>query len=379
MERSLSTLSAVPEAAEYFNPSRFAVARKRRGLTRAEVAAKLGVTPRAVTGYELGENSPRSEVLHRIPSVLGFPLAFFYGDDLDEPDALDVSFRSLTNMTAKTRDMALSQGALAILLARWMECRFELPKCALPNLTAESSPEAAAEALRECWALGQLPIKNMVHLLESKGVRVFSIAVEAREVDAFSTWKGEIPYVFLNSYKSSEHSRFDAAHELGHLVMHRHGGPAGRQAELEAHRFASAFLMPRGSVLAHAPKFATIAELRSRKKIWITSVAALNQRLRELDLISEWHHRNLCIEISKRGYRRHEPDSAPKETSLIFPKMFASLYQEDGMSRTRIADELQIPIAELEQLLFSLVMTGVSGGRAREKKVGNPSLLHRVK
>jgi hypothetical protein len=85
-------------------------------------------------------------------------------------------------------------------------------------------------------------LRNMVHLLESKGIRVFSLAVGAREVDAFLMWKGAIPYVFLNTHKTSEHSRYDAAHELGHLVLHEEDSPHGGEAELRANRFASAFL-----------------------------------------------------------------------------------------------------------------------------------------
>src|SRR5438094_162699 len=83
-----------------------------------------------------------------------------------------------------------------------------------------------------------------------------ALAIDAKEVDAFSMWHGETPFVFLNTKKSCERSRFDAAHELGHLVLHRHGVPQGQQAEAEANAFASAFLMPRASVLAMAPRFA---------------------------------------------------------------------------------------------------------------------------
>ena len=57
--------------------------------------------------------------------------------------------------------------------------------------------------------------------------------------------------------KTAEHSRFDAAHELGHLVLHRHGPPRGIEAERQANAFASAFLMPHGSVFPRAPKFPT--------------------------------------------------------------------------------------------------------------------------
>jgi Zn-dependent peptidase ImmA (M78 family)/DNA-binding XRE family transcriptional regulator len=380
-EKLQSTLSAVFEAQtrDFFNPSRLSIARKRRGLTRLQLAKRLGVTPRAVTGYEAGEYPPVAEVQAKLPTVLGYPLEFYFGDDLDEPEVCAVSFRSLTRMTAKKRDMALSQGALAILLARWLDRKFVLPSCSLPDMSAENNPEAAAQYLRDCWALGQTPVKNMVHLLESKGVRVFSLAVEAREVDAFSTWLDDVPYVFLNSYKSAEHSRYDAAHELGHLVLHKHGAALGRQAESEANQFAAAFLMPRAGTIANAPKFPEIPELKARKTVWRTSITAYTHRLHELGLISKWQYQNLAVEMSKRGYRRHEPDSVPRETSLILPKLFAMLYQEDGMTRSRIADELRIPVYELEKLVFSLVMTGLPGGKPGEKLSRNPHLLTRVK
>ena len=70
-------------------------------------------------------------------------------------------------------------------------------------------------------------------------MRVFSLAENTKNVDAFSCWRNDEPYVFLNTFKSTERSRFDSAHELGHLVLHRHGGAKqGRSAEYEAHLFA---------------------------------------------------------------------------------------------------------------------------------------------
>ncbi|WP_419757134.1 ImmA/IrrE family metallo-endopeptidase [Teredinibacter turnerae] len=75
----------------------------------------------------------------------------------------------------------------------------------------------------------------------------------------------DIPFVFLNTKKTAERCRFDAAHELGHLVMHCHGAPQGQEAEKEANAFASAFLMPRRSVLANAPRSATLKSLISHK------------------------------------------------------------------------------------------------------------------
>jgi Zn-dependent peptidase ImmA (M78 family) len=187
------------------------------------------------------------------------------------------------------------------------------------------------------------------------------LAVDAKEVDAFSMWKGTRPFVFLNTYKSTEHSRFDAAHELGHLVLHKHGPPQGREAEKQANSFASAFLMPRASVLANVPRYPSYATFVQLKKTWTTSVSALGYRLHELGVISEWQYRGLCVEIAKRG-RDKEPEEAPRETSLILPRILAALYEE-GVNRTQIARDLSLPTSELEQLLFGLAMTGLEGGR----------------
>ena len=361
------------------SPSRIRLARKRRGFTQTAFAAKLGVIRRAVVAYEAGEYPPKGDSLARIQSVLGFPLEFFYGDDLEEPNLDTGSFRSMSKMTASQRDMALSQAAIGIYLSEWFGNHFDLPVADLPDLSREPNPEAAAEALRRKWSLGVLSIRNMIHLLEAKGGRVFSLAVDAREVDAFSMWKGATPFVFLNTYKSSEHSRFDAAHELGHLVLHKHGPPRGLEAEKEANKFASAFLMPRGSVIANKPRFPTYESLVKLKKAWTVSVSALAYRLHELGLVSDWQYRGLAVQIAKRG-RATEPDEAPRETSLILPQMLSSLY-EDGLTRAQIARDLAIPTSELEQLLFGLVMTGIEGGRRQSVNASGSTRakLERVK
>lgn len=369
----------VDETQEYFTPSRLTVARKRRGLTKLELAKQIDVDWRSVSGYEAGEYFPSNETLVKIAETLKFPIAFFSGDDLEEPEPDITSFRALKKMTAGQRDMALGEGALALLLNKFIEKQFELPQADLPDLSREPNPEAAAESLRRYWGIGQMSIRNTIHLLEAKGIRIFSLAIDAREVDAFSMWKAKTPFIFLNSQKSAEHSRFDAAHELGHLVLHRHSSPNGRDAEREADAFASAFLMPRGSVLANAPRFPTLPVLVRLKKIWITSVAALNYRLHELELVSDWQYRGLCVQIAKNGYRTSEPESAPRETSQVLAKVLAALHQ-DGINRTHLARLLTLYQFELDQLLFGLVMTGIEGGRHNTPAHNSePPALTRVK
>jgi Zn-dependent peptidase ImmA (M78 family)/DNA-binding XRE family transcriptional regulator len=349
--------------AETFNPSRLTLARKRRGMAKLTLAELIGVDRKTVHSYEAGLTVPEDDIVSEIVAALDFPREFFYGADIEEPNVLSGSFRSMSKMAAPLRDMALSQAAFGLHLSGWLRRKFEWPAVHIPDVSLSSDPEAAAEYVRRAWILGTLSIRNMIHLLESKGVRVFSLALDAREVDAFSMWSNGIPYVFLNSNKTAEHSRFDAAHELGHLVLHKHGSPRGIEAEKQASTFASAFLLPRGTVLAHAPRFPNYDMLARLKKIWIVSVAALAYRLHELDLLTDWQYRGICIEIARRG-RDKEPNEAPRETSVVLPKLFASLW-EDGITRGQVAKELAIPTSELEQLLFGLTMTGISGGSKR--------------
>jgi Zn-dependent peptidase ImmA (M78 family) len=324
------------------------------------LAGLVGVTAKAISDYEKGEYPPADETLARIASATRFPTGFFSGPDLHEPTPDTASFRSMSRMTAGQRDAALGAGALAFMLNDWVETRFELPFPDLLDLRDEE-PEVAASVMRQHWELGERPVKNMVHLLESKGVRVYSLAENSVEVDAFSLWHSKTPFVFLNTLKSAEHGRFDAAHELAHLVLHRHSGPHVADAEKQANAFASAFLMPRASVLANAPRMATLRYLIQLKKQWIVSVAALAYRLHALELLTDWHYRTLCIEMGQLGYRSNEPDGAQRERSHVLATVFAAL-REEGVNKSAVADQLQIDVDELDKLVFGLMLVSLDGG-----------------
>lgn len=352
-----------------FNPRQLTFARTRRGLKKGQLAERVGVSSRSITGYESGEYPPESERLSKLAAELKFPVDFFFEEEpIEEVDSESVSFRAMTKMSATLKNVALGAGTVALRLNSWIEQKFQLPNQDLPELGQNISPEAAAESLRQYWGLGELPIRNMIHLLEAKGVRVFSLAIEAKEVDAFSMWWNGTPFVFLNTQKSGEHSRFDAAHELGHLIMHRHGQPHGIEAEKEANAFASAFLMPAKSIRASGLYYPTLTSLISAKKHWAVSVAALNYRLHSLNLTSEWTNRSLCIEISKRGYRTQEPHGIQRETSQVLEKVFVAL-KEEGVSKADIAKDLRLTTYEIDELTYGLLKLGVVPDRDGKSQI----------
>ncbi|CAN5667730.1 XRE family transcriptional regulator [soil metagenome] len=340
------------------NPSRLAIARKRRGLTLTGLSQLTQISTRSLSAFENGHKPPSDETLSVLAGVLEVDPKFLRAGDIDEIPLDAVSFRALSKMTAKQRDSALSAGRVAILLNEWIESRFELPTSDVPSLTGRD-PESAAEEVRARWGLGEKPITNMLHLVESHGVRVYSLTAENAQLDAYSLYWQTQPFIFLSTGKSGERGRFDAAHELGHLVLHgEHEVPHGPHAELEANRFAAAFLMPRSSVLAAGLRDATVPRILQAKGNWNVAAMALTHRLNELDLLTEWGYRSCCVQLSRMGYRRGEPKGIRRESSQLLTKVFQSLRKE-GMRATTIADDLGVSANELRSHVFGLTLTAV--------------------
>lgn len=365
-----------------FNAKRLELARKRRRLTGKALAEQIGMTEVTISRLGTAYNEPSTETVSKLAQTLQYPVEFFYGEDHEEIARETVSFRSLKKMTARVRDAAIAGGELGLFLSSWAETQFNLPATDLLDLSKESEPEATAMILRQHWGLGEKPISHLVHLLEAKGVRILSLAEDTSLVDAFSFWKDDKPFVFLNTFKTPEHSRFDAAHELGHLVLHKHGAymnkhlvssdkepnetyfdedvtkkttlKVERDIEREADRFASAFLMPRNDILANTPRVVTIDWLLQAKFRWKVSAMALTYRLRALGRLTDWQYRSMVIELGQRGYRLGEPTGIEQEKSFVWQKIFTYLWQEK-QTKADIADKLDIPLDELENLVFGLI------------------------
>ncbi len=361
-------------------PSRLTIARKRREYTKKRLADAIGITDRMISFYEAGTKAPSSETLTRLASVLRFPVDFFTGDDLEEPALESASFRALRSMTSTQRDAAYAAGTLAIQLSKWIEERFILPEPSVPSLRGFQTSESAAEALRVEWRLGERPIDNAIHLLEAHGVRVFSLPTDSKKVDAFSVWQGQTPYLFVNTSKTGERVRFDVAHELAHLTLHRHGKTSGRIAEYEADQFASAFLMPRSSVLARVPRNPPLRILLAKKREWGVAASALAHRLHEVGLATDWSYRSLCIELAKQGWDKELGEPMAKEGSQVLAKVLTTLRAE-GLRPSSIARDLNLFNDELNTLMFGLAIIAIEGGRQtisghRDNSLGQ---LHLVK
>jgi Zn-dependent peptidase ImmA (M78 family) len=235
-----------------------------------------------------------------------------------------------------------------------IEQRVDLPALALPDLhLAETAApvEAAGRAreLRDLWHLPDGPVGNVGRLVERHGGVVARVRGLTERVDAFSQWLDGRPFVILWRNKAdTARSRFDAAHELGHLVMHPDPESGNKLLERQAHAFAAEFLMPADVIEHHLPRRpprkTDLEALVESKKHWGVSIAALFYRSRELGLLSKESHRRSMIRLSELGYRTSEPgDLGELEMPALLRSALELTEKETGWGVGDLATELRLP------------------------------------
>lgn len=336
--------------------SRIRLARARRGLSRTALAAALGVSPARVSRYE--QDGVDGELAGAFADVLGVPRVFLSREGVEPIPVAESTFRSSRRATARQRAAACAAGTSGIELYEWLADRFRLPTVALPELDGEP-PERAADAVRAAWQQGRGALPNLLQLSEAHGIRVLSLPRIAHAVDAFGLWRHDRPYAFLSTAKSAERSRFDLAHEIGHLVLHSRGHEGDLEREADA--FAAAFLMPGDLLLArvgHEP--AVPAVLRLRSDYGVAAMAML-RRLRDLGLLSDEVYRQDCVVLAQRGFGRDEPGGLRTERSRVFEQT-ASMLRSSDRGFGPLEEELGLTGADLHDLTFGHFLVPLGRG-----------------
>lgn len=298
--------------ASAFDPRRLTLARWANELTKKELADRVGVSPASITQYEAGNTLPSPSVRAGLALACGVPAGY-----LDRvpgrrrPDFSSRSFfRSLRSTSQRERDRADALAEHVVDLVDTLNAHVKLPAADVPSLPVQRGDrreiERIADTTRRDWNVPDGPIANVTRLLESRGIIVARLRSGGRRLDAFSRWFGDRPVVILWSDKSDKaRSRFDAAHELGHLIMHSDADPLSLEQERQAHMFASAFLMPSASVtgdLIHrAPTLTTWEDVLERRAHWGVSAKALLYRSREMGALAE-----VAFRRAMQNYNRHD-------------------------------------------------------------------------
>jgi Zn-dependent peptidase ImmA (M78 family)/transcriptional regulator with XRE-family HTH domain len=353
-----------------FDPQRLEIARKCGAMRRSELAARVDVSPSAITQLESGHTKPSSATLSRISLALGFPVDFFL-DDGRRPAIKDhgrAFFRSLRATRQIDRDRAAARAFLVSELVEVMEHHVRLPSVGLPgnlHLDQDSASremiEERAVALRRAWNVPDGPIANVVRLLEVNGIIVTHCIFDCPEVSSFSRCFGARPVVVLKEERDDvARLRSDAAHELGHLVLHEEPEAGNQILEAQAQAFAGSFLMPRDQIAASLPRSFDIERYHVLKKTWGVLLQFLLYRARELGRMSESTYRRAMMVFSKNRWRVREPFplTAREETRLLARAM--EVISNAGLREKDILTEARLPATFFAQVSHDSPMPSVT-------------------
>lgn len=343
-------------------------ARRARGLSGVDLGDMVGVKSQTISAYEHGKGTPSPAVLEALASKLNMPVYFFVHPPSEEPKAA-IFWRANSTATKTAQERAEVRLEWLQEIAIYLREFFDFPPVNIPEIDIPDDfreitsyqIERAALQCRKVWGLGDGPITDIVADLETNGVMAASMMMNADKLDAFSQWSDidRTPYVVLGDDKAGGCRRnFDAAHELGHLVLHpnvnkkRINIPADwRRLEDQANHFARAFLIPEDSFGNELwlPSLDVFVGLKAK---WHVSVQAMIFRCSDLEIIDKNQETNMWISLNRRGWRKNEPldDKIPISQPGIICKSFEMIINEKVKRPDQIVIDLALPPTEVEEL-----------------------------
>jgi Zn-dependent peptidase ImmA (M78 family)/DNA-binding XRE family transcriptional regulator len=350
-----------------FQSARLIEARESRGLTQLALAELATRTSSTISRWENGSQSPEPDALESLASVLNLPVSFFLKPPPDHGEA-PVFFRSMASSTQSLRRRARARlrwgQDIALTLQEWVD----LPDLDVPVLQAtdyrdirDADIEQMANECRAIWGLGLGPISDVLLVLENAGVCVIKEEVGSVQMDGLSSWSAVDGRAYMLIAKDKDtcvRSRMDAAHELGHLVLHRYLKEknlteigAFKEIERQAFYFAGAFLLPAESFTSEvwSPSLNAFIALKER---WRTSIGAMIMRCGALDMMDDEYQRRLWKHYSARGWRKNEPldDDLVPESPRLLSRSVKLLIDEGVRSRRDLLEDFRMPAADVESL-----------------------------
>jgi Zn-dependent peptidase ImmA (M78 family)/DNA-binding XRE family transcriptional regulator len=346
-------------------PTRLEQALSARGLTKGQLASLVGVAASTVTKWCKGDQYPEPETFNRIASILNVKPEW-----LTRPPLLPITppmYRSNASAlkSARAKLEAYTEWAqeTAFLLSEHVDYPIlNLPERNFtdPEQISDEDIESAAEECRLKWQLGKGPIQNLTLAAESAGILVIRQETEISVIEGLSAWSSHLsrPIVFLSADKANAfRSRFDLAHEIGHLILHKHIPRTDHrdrfnQMEKQAHRFAGALLLPAETFSTEVRTPPNLDNLLILKQRWGASVAAMMMRLHALGLLRDDEKIALFKRRSARWGSKAEPgdDKWEPESPRLLRRTVELLISEGILTAERIPHYLGFSALDIEKL-----------------------------
>lgn len=328
-----------------FRGENLKLARLAAGLKQVEVAELVSASANYISELERDLRKPDEILARALGEVLGFETEFFYRELPEILSTEEVNFRHRHSTPRWLKAKVTAKALLFRQVVEYLDTSLGFPEYDVPDIRAKTQTdiERAAETCREHWGLGiDTPIHSMVRVAENAGIVVTEFE-EAEKVDAFSVTKDGRGVIVLNTVlESTSRSRWNVAHEIGHLVLHRGLVTGDKVSEQQADWFAAGFLLPAAAFCREFGSMARVdwTHLLELKRRWKVALAATIRRGFDLGLLSAVTYRRLYKSLSARGWRKGEPHEPPPESPEIMKMAISALEEQFGLTSRELASKL---------------------------------------
>jgi len=349
-----------------FVPARLVAAREAQGLTLTDLEEIVGISHQSISNYEKGKKSPSYETLDKLSSTLAVPVTYFYKPIAVENNSV-VFFRSKSMATQKSKNVHANKVVNMQEIYNYLDQYLNFPALDIPRFierenyipTDFNDIDHMASDLRKHWGLGAGPISNMVLLLEKKGAVVSRSPSTTYSIDACSIiGEGGRPFILLSDDKTSARSRFDIAHELGHIVLHSklkktefNKKEVYKLIEKEANRFASSFLLPSSSFGTEVVS-TSIDHLISLKNRWKVSIQMMAYTANALGVFSDYQHIYIRQKLAKDNMLKSEPldKELPFEEPSMLKQAVEAIVENRLKTKQDFVSDLCLPRQLIEEI-----------------------------
>ncbi len=319
--------------------------RETRMMTAKRLSVESGVSQSTISKVERGGAALTEDVASKLARALSTTPEVLMGGAGDVEST--VFFRSMSAATKSARVALRARSDMVDAIVAELDAILDFPSFNVPTIGAEAVDEIseigierAANELREAWGLGDGPITNLVASAEAHGVVVCMFPFGVETLDALSRMGSTSrPVAMVNTELGNAFRwRFDVAHELGHMMLHR--GIPGIDAvpsdvrkviESQGHRFAGALLLPEGPFRDSLIGL-SLEDFKMAKSTWGVSIQAMVRRAYDIGLLDESQYTSRQVAISRKRWRKSEPydgERMPEAPTLL--RTCVSLAVREGL------------------------------------------------
>lgn len=336
------------------NHKQLIFAREYRGYSQTELSSKIaGLSQSNLSKFEKGIDSLSIEVINSIISFLDFPKEFFYKQIYIVSD--NAHYRKKATIKKSEKINLENNNKLIGYVIDQMSDTIEFPEFKFREIDLEDgyTPSAVAKFTRKTLSLKDQPVKDIINLFEKNGIIVieFDTPISLFDGVSFTTDQG-YKVIVINKNMSNDRKRFTLAHELGHIIMHSSSSfliSDYRDKEKEANEFASEFLMPE-EFIRNSLMDLKLSYLKDLKYLWLTSMASIIRRARDLGCIKADKYQYYNVELSRKGYKKEEPFTVYLDSPKIFDTSYRLFKDQLDYSDFDLANAFSLPIDIIQSI-----------------------------